>query len=110
MEATVTIVDLAPAPTKAREPLLDLGFERGHWPAAGTSATVERENLSLWSEFLAHVDFFHHFNFYNIRGEMTPQTVFKTATRELGPTSARRSIHSPAISSLESMLPTTARS
>ncbi|MEE9231089.1 MAG: hypothetical protein V3U86_10315, partial [Acidobacteriota bacterium] len=52
MEATITIVDLAPAPTKARQPLLDLGFERGYWPAAGTSATVEKENLSLWREFL----------------------------------------------------------
>ncbi len=78
MEAMVTIVDLAPAPTKARQPLLDLGFERGHWPAAGTSATVERENLSLWREFLALVDFFHHFNFYNIRGEMTAEDSYRT--------------------------------
>jgi hypothetical protein len=78
MEATVTIVDLAPAPTKARQPLLDLGFERGHWPAVGTSATVEKENLSLWSEFLALVDFFHHFNFYNIRGEMTAEDSYRT--------------------------------
>ena len=78
MEATVTIVDLAPAPTEARQPLLDLGFERGHWPAAGTSATVERENLSLWREFLALVDFFHHFNFYNIRGEMTAENSYRT--------------------------------
>ena len=67
MEATVTIVDLAQEPAKAREPLLDLGFERGYWPATGTSATVKKENLSLWREFLARVDFFHHFNFYNIR-------------------------------------------
>ncbi len=78
MEATVTIVDLAPAPTKAREPLLDLGFERGHWPAAGTPATVEKENLSLWREFLALVEFFHHFNFYNIRGEMTGEDSSRT--------------------------------
>ena len=41
MEARVTIVDLASAPTRVREPLLNLGFERGHWPVAGTSATVE---------------------------------------------------------------------
>jgi hypothetical protein len=78
MEATVTFVDLAPAPSKVREPLLDLGFERGNWPAAGKSATVKTETLSLWPEFLARVDFFHHFNFYNIRGEMKGEDIYRT--------------------------------
>ena len=78
MEATIMIVDLAPAPTKGREPLLDLGFERGHWPASGTSETVEKEKLSLWREFLTLVDFFHLFNFYNIRGEMTNEESYRT--------------------------------
>ena len=78
MEASITIVDLAPAPSKAREPLLDLGFERGHWPASGTSETVETENLSLWREFLSRVEFFHHFNFYNIRGEMISEDSYRT--------------------------------
>ena len=78
MEASVTIVDLAPAPTEAREPLLNLGFERGHWPAAETSKLVATEHLSMWREFLALVDFFHHFNFYNIRGQMTGGDSYRT--------------------------------
>lgn len=65
----LTVVDLAAAPNEAREPLLDLGFEGGSWPVAGDALNVKNDNVSLWSDFLATVDFFHHFKFYNVRGE-----------------------------------------
>ena len=66
---TLDVVDLATTPKEAREPLLDLGFERGNWPVAGEKLTVSSKDLSLWNDFLATVDFFHHFKFYNVRGE-----------------------------------------
>ena len=78
LEASITVVDLAPLSTVTREPLLDLGFERGHWPAASTPKSVDTKKLSLWPEFLALVDFFHHFNFYNVRGEMTGDDAYHT--------------------------------
>ena len=78
LEASITVVDLAPLSTVTREPLLDLGFERGHWPAARTPESVDKKKLSLWPEFLALVDFFHHFNFYNVRGEMTGDDTYNT--------------------------------
>jgi hypothetical protein len=78
LEPAVTIVDLAAAPEAAREPLLDLGFEQGRWPVAGESLTVATQELSLWKEFLATVEFFHHFNFYNVRGEFRGQDLYHT--------------------------------
>ena len=65
----LTVVDLAAAPNESRDPLLDLGFERGNWPVAGEKSHVSNDAVLLWSEFLATVDFFHHFKFYNVRGE-----------------------------------------
>ena len=75
---TLSVVDLAAKPNEAREPLLDLGFERGSWPVAGEKSTVTNEGVSLWSDFLATVDFFHHFNFYNIRGEFRGPNSYHT--------------------------------
>ena len=78
LEPAVTIVDLAAAPDAARQPILDLGFEQGRWPVTGESLTVATEDLSLWKEFLASVEFFHHFNFYNVRGEFSGQDSYHT--------------------------------
>ena len=78
LEASVTVIDLASAPTDARQAMLDLGFERGHWPAANNAEAIEAGKLSLWRSFLETVDFFHHFNFYNIRGELTGDDSYHT--------------------------------
>jgi hypothetical protein len=78
LEPAVTIVDLGAEPDAAREALLDLGFERGRWPVAGESLTVATQELSLWKEFLATVEFFHHFKFYNVRGEFRGQDLYHT--------------------------------
>jgi len=78
LEPVVTIVDLGAEPDAAREALLDLGFERGRWPVAGESLTVATQELSLWTEFLATVEFFHHFKFYNVRGEFRGQDLYHT--------------------------------
>jgi hypothetical protein len=78
LEPAVTIIDLAAAPDAAREPLLDLGFEQGRWPVAGESLTIATGELSLWKEFLATVEFFHHFKFYNVRGEFRGQDLYHT--------------------------------
>ena len=65
-EPEVEVVDLK-APAGDGEDVLDLGLTRRGWSIAA-SETSSAEDLSLWSDFLKGVDFFHHFNFYNIRG------------------------------------------
>ena len=42
------------------------------------SQRVGNANLALWEDFLATVDFFHHFNFYNIRGGFQSENVYHT--------------------------------
>ena len=79
-EAAVTIADLAAAPSADREPLLDLGFERGSWPALGTVEQVARGQLDMWKDFLSTVAFFHHFKFYNVRGKFSDEATYHTDT------------------------------
>jgi hypothetical protein len=74
----VAVVDLAAAPSTEREPVLDLGFGRGQWPVMGEAVTVGNEELSLWADFLGTVEFFHHFNFYNVRGKFRGQDQYHT--------------------------------
>ena len=74
----VEIVDLNSSPSETREKLLDLGFERGNWLATNKSQRVANPDLALWKEFLATVGFFHHFNFYNIRGGFQSQNAYHT--------------------------------
>lgn len=76
----VDVVDLSSAPEPGREPLLDLGFERGRWAPRKSAERVAREHLNLWSEFLSAVDFFHHVNFYNIRGGFESDAIYHTDT------------------------------
>jgi len=76
----VQVVDLGPAASDSREELLDLGFERGQWLPAGASEIFANGEISLWEDFLATVDFFHHFNFYNIRGGFEADNVYHTDT------------------------------
>ena len=78
--AQVEVVDLSRAPAGEREKLLDLGFERGRWPAANRSERFANSDVNLWKEFLATVDFFHHFNFYNIRGGFEGENGYHTDT------------------------------
>ena len=73
----VEAVDLVAMPNQSREPMLDLGFERGVWPI-GTAEVATNADLSLWQPFLAEVDFFQHFNFYNVRGEFRGETRYHT--------------------------------
>lgn len=77
-EPAVRVIDLAAGPDERREPVLDLGFEQGVWPVAGEAVTVVAEQLSLWDGFIATVEFFHHFNFYNVRGEFRGQDLYHT--------------------------------
>ena len=74
----VQVVDLGGAAAEAREQLLDLGFERGRWLPTNRSERVANSDISLWEEFLATVDFFHHFNFYNIRGGFEGENGYHT--------------------------------
>ena len=74
------VVDLGGAAAEAREQLLDLGFERGRWLPTNRSERVANSDISLWEEFLATVDFFHHFNFYNIRGGFEGENGYHTDT------------------------------
>ena len=73
----VEAVDLVAMPNQSREPMLDLGFERGVWPI-GTAEVATNADLSLWQPFLAEVDFFQHFNFYNVRGEFRGESRYHT--------------------------------
>ena len=78
--AQVEVVDLSRAPADAREKLLDLGFERGRWLPTNHSERFANSDVNLWKEFLATVDFFHHFNFYNIRGGFEGENGYHTDT------------------------------
>ena len=79
-EPEVEVVDLN-APTGDGEDVLDLGLTRRGWSMA-VSETSNAKDLSLWSDFLKGVDFFHHFSFYNIRGgfEGEERSLFHTET------------------------------
>ncbi|MEE9280479.1 MAG: VCBS repeat-containing protein [Myxococcota bacterium] len=82
LEATVSVVDLAQAPSAGREQLLGLGFERLSWPPRDAQESHTSGELVLWEGFLKTVAFFHHFNFYNVRGSFqgdvyTTETGFK---------------------------------
>ena len=68
-EPRVTFTDLASEAATEWTPILDLGVREANWPAAASARSAERDDLVLWSGFLASVDFLHHFNFYNVRGE-----------------------------------------
>ncbi len=74
----VEVVDLNSSPAEARDKLLGLGFERGNWLPAKKSKRVANADVALWKDFLATVGFFHHFNFYNIRGEFRSENVYHT--------------------------------
>ena len=76
--AQVEVVDLNNSPAEGRQKLLDLGFERGNWLPAKKSQRVANVDVALWKDFLATVKFFHHFNFYNIRGEFRSENVYHT--------------------------------
>ena len=80
-EPEVGVVDLGPRPVGSGEDILELGLERWEWPPSGVEETASSE-MSLWTEFLKDVDFFHHFKFYNIRGgfEGDAKTVYDTET------------------------------
>jgi hypothetical protein len=78
LSGTVTVVDIANTPNEMHEAVLDLGFERGNWPVAFEKQTVAKENVNLWQDFLGTVDFFHHFKFYNIRGEFDGTLKYNT--------------------------------
>ena len=76
----VQIVDLGEAPDEARDKLLDLGFERGRWLPTDQAKRFANGDVTVWEPFLATVDFFHHFNFYNIRGEFEGDDGYHTDT------------------------------
>ena len=60
--------DLTFSPEPEKETLLDMEVSLWHWPIGQGFRTTVPKDLSLWKNFLASVDFFHHFKFYNIKG------------------------------------------
>ena len=71
LEPTLDVVDLGTGPGKPGKEdgdILGLGLDRWQWPVSAPRTGVEAADLSLWTSFLGTVDFFHHFNFYNVRG------------------------------------------
>ncbi len=41
---------------------------KGHWTLSAEPHNSTREELTLWENFLDSVEYFHHFNFYNVKG------------------------------------------
>jgi len=60
--------DLSLSEPAEKETLLDMEVSLWHWPIGHEFKTTAPKELSLWKDFLASVDFFHHFKFYNIKG------------------------------------------
>ncbi len=79
-EPSLTVVDLADAAGQDRQPVLELGFERRHWPTRNSAVTVAIEDLSLWRDFLVEVSFFHHFNFYSVKGAFEAPNLYRSET------------------------------
>ncbi len=68
LEPRLDVVDLGARLGKEDENILGLGLDRWQWAASAPRTGVEAADLTLWTSFLETVDFFHHFNFYNVRG------------------------------------------
>ena len=68
LEPRLDVVDLGAGPGKEDGDILGLGLDRWRWPVSAPRTGMEAADLSLWTSFLGTVDFFHHFNFYNVRG------------------------------------------
>jgi hypothetical protein len=75
----VEVVDLEPRPSPRGERIVDIGAVRRAWPVAKQGRTVRTQELSLWRPFLATVERFEHFGFYNIRGAFEGEA-FRTVT------------------------------
>ena len=78
LEERFEFVDLAAKPASEGTPILDLGFTRTAWPIKKHLTTASREDVQIWQGLFAAVDFFHHFNFYNIRGAFVGEDRYRT--------------------------------
>ena len=82
LEPRLDVVDLGASPSKEEGDILGLGLDRWRWPLSAPRTRVEAADLTLWTSFLETVDFFHHFNFYNVRGRFvgTDKSQYETET------------------------------
>lgn len=81
-EPLVEVTDLGGGAPESSESILDLDLKRRRWPVAASSQSARSEEISLWSGFLDTVEFFHHFKFYNVRGnfEGAGRSAYRTQT------------------------------
>ena len=67
-EASVRVNDLSPPGTPDRQGVPGTAVNQWNWPVSQKYRSASPEELSLWTDFIATVEFFHHFKFYNIKG------------------------------------------
>ena len=67
-EASVRVNDLSPRGTPKRRDVPGTAVNQWNWPVSQKYRSASPKELSLWTDFIATVEFFHHFKFYNIKG------------------------------------------
>ncbi|MEE9229685.1 MAG: hypothetical protein V3U86_03170, partial [Acidobacteriota bacterium] len=79
--STITTVDLERSQPLDWQETRDLAIRQSSWPISTRPRSGTPTDLFLWNDFLGTVEFFHHFNFYNIRGSFLNDEKSKYGTR-----------------------------